>query len=306
VIIILYESRSDDDDILKLNPWLIVSKIILNQIGFYAIYLLITFSIDIASQEKFSVYQVFASIEFSFSTFRGLITGLCLILAMGFVSIILTGVVQTYKNMLDYCFTLAVFHFVVVSLVEQAFPGSGAWWTALGIGLLFSMIIAERLSYHLETMSYASHLSESEFKHKKRTKEVDLPKLDSDDTGQDSSKEEATPPIKKYKNKVDESDAIELPEIEPLNPNALKNQVSLDQRLSSSIEMSDLEPPNNILDKKSNLKLDEIYVFSNSELSESSFAPNTVHTMEPASKATGVDEPMNLSYKPETLEETSD
>jgi len=180
-VVLFFESRSDDDEILKTKPHLVAGNILLNQIAFYLVYLLVTFSIDITVREIFRVTQVFTSLEFSFNTFRGLFTGLCLIVAMGATSIAYTAVVRSYKNMLDYCFTVFVFHFIIVSIVQREFPASGAWWTASAIGLLASLILSERLSYHLETMSYQSHLQEPDTgeKTKPDSKFVDLPTLDS-------------------------------------------------------------------------------------------------------------------------------
>jgi len=178
MVVLFIEKRSDNDEILKIKPLVVLRNILLIQIGFCAIYLLVTFSVDITVREPFSVYQVFSAVEFSFNTYRGLFTGLSFILGLAFTSIVLTAVVQTYKNMLDYCFTLFVIHFIVVSIVLGDFPTLGAWWTAGGIGLLLSMIFTERLSYHLETMSYQSHLSGPEYKSKKpRLQQVDLPQV---------------------------------------------------------------------------------------------------------------------------------
>mmetsp|Transcript_7268 Transcript_7268/g.10086 ORF Transcript_7268/g.10086 Transcript_7268/m.10086 type:complete len:270 (+) Transcript_7268:66-875(+) len=163
IVVLVAEAKSEDDEILHIKPLQVFRNIILNQIGFYLMHLFITFTLCIASQDIINhvQYQVFSSCEFDFNTKRGLVTALSLTLAYLFNSLTLVAVVQTYKNMLDYCFTVFVIHFVVVSIVQQDFPASGSWWTATAIGCLGSMIVAERLSYSFETMTYQSSLGGS-------------------------------------------------------------------------------------------------------------------------------------------------
>lgn len=49
--------------------------------------------------------------------------------------------------MLDYCFTVFVIHFIIVSIIDNDFPANGCWWTACGIGLAIFMLLSERLRY---------------------------------------------------------------------------------------------------------------------------------------------------------------
>eukprot|EP01114_Cavostelium_apophysatum_P006849 TRINITY_DN1835_c0_g1_i1.p1 TRINITY_DN1835_c0_g1~~TRINITY_DN1835_c0_g1_i1.p1 ORF type:complete len:299 (-),score=50.73 TRINITY_DN1835_c0_g1_i1:28-924(-) len=217
VVVLVVESKRENDDILKINPLAVLLQIFLNQVGFYAMYLLVTFSLDVAIREPFWIHQVFSSVEFSFSTYRGLFTGLALILSMSSAAIVLAGVVGSYKNMLDYCFTLMVIHFIVVSIVEGEFPASGAWWTALAIGLIFLSIFSERLSYHLETMSYPSHLNDNKKlpseKEQKRASQHDTKEIAKDSDGHES---EGSPSKSKNKTKkrLSKEEAIELPELD--------------------------------------------------------------------------------------------
>jgi len=157
-IVLFLEKRRIDDDILKIRPFEVLRNILINQIGFYVLYLLLAFTVDITGNEVFWWTQVFAGVEFSFVTKRGLLTALSLILSLAASSIPATATVRTYRNMLDYSFTVFVIHFIVVSIVEGQFPAYGAWWVANGVGLILFMTLAERLSYHLETMSYQSSL----------------------------------------------------------------------------------------------------------------------------------------------------
>lgn len=60
-------------------------------------YLIIMFSIDIASFEHFSFVQVFGSSDSGFYSRRGLITGLGLFLSLSFGSIAFAGVVGSYS-----------------------------------------------------------------------------------------------------------------------------------------------------------------------------------------------------------------
>jgi len=140
------------------------------------LYLFITFSVFVAGLEKFWAQQVFSFLDFSFLSYRGLLNGLSLILTFLAVSVPMSIVVKSYKNMLDYCFTIFVIHFIVVSIVELDFPANGAWWTSIGIGLIFCMLTAERLSYQLSTMTYQSSLGEK--KSKVELTEVKEPKQD--------------------------------------------------------------------------------------------------------------------------------
>jgi len=98
--------------------------------------------------------------------------------------------------MIDYCFTVFVFHFIIVSIVENDFPVYGAWWVACGVGLILFMLISERVSYHLETMSYQSSLHEAKYKSRKsKTEETELPEISEEEehftsSGSYSSKNE--------------------------------------------------------------------------------------------------------------------
>jgi len=177
------QSRNvDQDDILRIKPLIIVRNIFLNQAGFYMLYLLVVWTLDVLGQEIFWWTQVFAALECDFFTKRGLLTDLALIITLAATSIVNAATVQTYRNMLDYCFTLFVIHFIVVSIAGGEFPAYGAWWVAIAVGLIIFMILSERLSYHLETMSYRSSLSEASFKSKLSKKEkAELPALEDGD-----------------------------------------------------------------------------------------------------------------------------
>jgi len=198
-IVLFFEKRKDKDDILRIKPLIVLRNIIINQIGFYMIYLLVVFTLDISAGEIFWWTQVFTAVEFSFVTKRGLLTGLSLIVTMGSTCIATSATVQTYRNMLDYCFTVFVLHFIVVSIVENDFPVYGSWWAASAVGLILFMIISERMSYHLETMSYQSSLHEAKYKFKKSKKEeTELPEMSEEEehftsSGSYSSKLEGKP-----------------------------------------------------------------------------------------------------------------
>jgi len=60
--------------------------------------------------------------------------------------------------MLDFCFTVVIFHFVAVSAWMREFPAVGAWWAFLGIGFVVQVIFAEVAGYHLETMERKARL----------------------------------------------------------------------------------------------------------------------------------------------------
>jgi len=181
-IVLFLESRRDHDDILQLNPLIVLRNILLNQIGFYMVYLLVTFTLDITANEIFWWTQVFAAIETSFVTKRGLITSLSLIVSLASTCLATAATIQTYRSMLDYCFTVFVIHFIIVSIVGAEFPVYGAWWVGCGVGLILFMILSERLSYHLETMSYQSRLLEPAYKSRKSKKEeTELPTISESD-----------------------------------------------------------------------------------------------------------------------------
>jgi hypothetical protein len=154
------KSSKRSDRLKSIQPLRVLLNILLNQIFFYLNYLFIMFSLDIASFEYFSPIQIFGSSESSFYSQRGLVTALGLAIAFFFSSVALAGVVGTYLDMSDYCFTLWVIHFIVVSIVEEQFPTQGAWWVACAIGLFSLLIGADRLSFYLSTMTYASHLKD--------------------------------------------------------------------------------------------------------------------------------------------------
>jgi len=146
------------------------------------VYLLVTFTLDIAANEIFWWTQVFAAIETSFVTKRGLITSLSLIVSLASTCLATAATIQTYRSMLDYCFTVFVIHFIIVSIVGAEFPVYGAWWVGCGVGLILFMILSERLSYHLETMSYQSRLLEPAYKSRKSKKEeTELPTISESD-----------------------------------------------------------------------------------------------------------------------------
>jgi len=180
LLVLINEAKTDRDP-GDIKPLIVIRNIFVNQIGFYLLYLFLMFTIDIASLEPFWVHQVFTSVECSFFTKRGLVTGLGLIAAFASVSMVLTSVVQTYRNMLDYCFTIFVVHFIVVSSVQKDLPANGSWWTAIGAGLICAMGFSERLSYQLETMSYQSSLHGAKTTQRQVTnssEEVELPRVD--------------------------------------------------------------------------------------------------------------------------------
>jgi len=81
-IVLFFERRRDNDDILRIKPLLVLRNIIINQIGFYMLYLLVVFTLNIAASEIFWWTQVFTAVEFSFVTKRGLMTSLALIVTM--------------------------------------------------------------------------------------------------------------------------------------------------------------------------------------------------------------------------------
>jgi len=190
VIVILLERKYGDDEILEENPLIIIRNILLNQVIFYLIYLYVMFTVDITSFEIFRWYQVFTSAEISFFTSRGLYTGLGYILSMLTVSISLTAVVRNYNNMLDYCFTLFVFHFIIVSIVENDFPTNGSWWVASGAGLILMMFFSERLCYNLETMSYQATLN-GKIKKEEKIMKLDHNRIELQDKSQKKDKDES-------------------------------------------------------------------------------------------------------------------
>ncbi len=94
--------------------------------------------------------------------------------------------------MADYCFTICVIHFIVVSCVQNDFPVNGAWWTAMVAGFLLCWFLSERLryaivrpqiiywfSYTLATMTYQSALGNNTInKQQTSDREVELSDLE--------------------------------------------------------------------------------------------------------------------------------
>jgi hypothetical protein len=68
------------------------------QIAFYVCYLMTTFTIDVAGMERFSVWQVFSSLEFSFFGRRGLLTCLSLVLAMTVAGFAFASIVRDSRK----------------------------------------------------------------------------------------------------------------------------------------------------------------------------------------------------------------
>jgi hypothetical protein len=108
--VLLFERRSNDDEILKLNPASVIVKIFFIQVHllpcyllilqglFYLLYLYVCFAIDLASFQRFRATQVFTSLEFTFLSTRGLITALSLAVAMAALAVPLAALVPTYKQ----------------------------------------------------------------------------------------------------------------------------------------------------------------------------------------------------------------
>lgn len=183
LIVLLFERKSTDDEILKLNPLGVITKILLIQGIFYLLYLYICFAIDLASFQRFRSAQVFSSVEFSFLSTRGLTTALALSASMASLAIPLAALIPTYKQMADYSFTVFVIHFIVVSIVQGEFPASGCWWTAVAVGFVACYALSERLSYQLSTMSYHSTLSGNTKREKiKKDEAIEMPQLTGGET----------------------------------------------------------------------------------------------------------------------------
>jgi len=165
-IVLLVERRSEDEEILHLNPLIVIRNILVLQITFYLLYLFINFTINVAGFEVFWPQQVFSFVDIAFFSRRGLMNGMSLILTYVAMAIPMAAVVPTFRHMVDYGFTIFVLHFIVVSIVEKDFPVNGAWWTAIGAGFILCWFLAERLSYALATMTYMSHLGGAKAKPK--------------------------------------------------------------------------------------------------------------------------------------------
>jgi len=178
-IVLLIERKSKDDEILQLKPWVVIRNILGLQIVFYLLYLLTNFAINVASLEVFWAQQVFSFVDIAFYSKRGLLNGFSLILTFISMTVPLAAILPSYKNMADYCFTIFVIHFIVVSCVQGDFPISGAWWTAMVAGFLISWFASERLSYTLATMTYQSAMGTTHAtKHQTNDREVDLSDLE--------------------------------------------------------------------------------------------------------------------------------
>ena len=126
-------------------------------------------------QEVFYFTQIWTCYEFNFTTGRGWISIVSLILSfVSMTSVILAFVKERiyvcvviswqhfsnslFLQMRDYCFTLALGHFIVVSIVMLDFPYNGAWWFGMGLGLPLVIIPSEFICYQMELMPYKSHL----------------------------------------------------------------------------------------------------------------------------------------------------
>lgn len=242
-IVLFKEARRDNEEILKLNLLVVLRNILLNQVGFYIFYLLVTFTVDIIGYERFYWTQIWAGIEFSFVTKRGLLTGLSLIITMTATSIPVIGTVQTYRNILDYCFTVFIIHFIIVSIVEMQFPAYGAWWASIGVGLLFFMLLAERLSYRLEIMTYQSSLQGTKSIPKtSKNQDPNLPELDSDGyLTSDSSYLESQPKCEEFNigEKKDKSGDEGSANEKDSNSKEGKNKTQSNSPDSSSISSKD-------------------------------------------------------------------
>jgi len=225
-VVLIFEARSQNDEILRLNPLLVIRNIILNQIGFYLLHLYVMLTVDVTGAEIFWWTQVFTSVEHDFVTKRGLLTDLGLILSLTVTCVVTTGSVRTYRNMLDYCFTIFVIHFIVVSIVENNFPTQGAWWVASVVGVILCMICSERLSYYLETMSYQSSLHEATYKSKhSKTEETELPVISESEEHFTSSSYSKSKDLEDEKSKGNRSDEVTL---EETSSNRVKKERSSD------------------------------------------------------------------------------
>jgi len=137
-IVLFFESRNVSEQILHIKPLVILKNILLNQIGFYMFYLLVVFTLDILGFEIFWWTQVFTAVEFDFITKRGLLTGLSLIITMAATSIITTSTVQTYRNMLDYCFYSIRTSFYCCFYCSRGFP---CLWCLVGCKCCWTHIV---------------------------------------------------------------------------------------------------------------------------------------------------------------------
>src|SRR3989338_2021935 len=80
-------------------------------------------------------------------------------------------------QMIDYCFTLFLLHFILVCIVDGSFPLEGAWWASMVVFQVVMMFAADFVAYKMSTLSYHSELDgQHELARTKRV--VDLPDLD--------------------------------------------------------------------------------------------------------------------------------
>ena len=119
-VIVHEKKRGEASDTLKTKPLLVLLQILVNQvlffqsvqlalmektirkqILFYAWYLLVMFTIDVAASEPFSWWQVFSSLECSFFIQRGILTCLGLIVTFLFSGAAFSGIVHDTTKVLS-------------------------------------------------------------------------------------------------------------------------------------------------------------------------------------------------------------
>eukprot|EP01119_Soliformovum_irregulare_P024385 TRINITY_DN8731_c0_g2_i1.p1 TRINITY_DN8731_c0_g2~~TRINITY_DN8731_c0_g2_i1.p1 ORF type:complete len:324 (+),score=42.36 TRINITY_DN8731_c0_g2_i1:82-1053(+) len=232
IIVLVVEKRSDDEEILKTKPLIVIRNITLNQLTFYAIYLLVAFTFDIGAAEPFKWTQVFTSMDFGFYSKRQIITDFVLMFTMASVCLPLTAIVRDYKNMIDYCFTIFVIHFILVSCVINQFPVNGGFWMSFGVGLILACIFSERLSYQLANMSFKSAMQGPKYKDKRRSREeLELPIID-DKQARAAQKSSDTISSETDVNRIrSQSESTDQPILDQATKSTTSSQSSLKRRL---------------------------------------------------------------------------
>jgi len=98
IVVLFVDNKFGNDEILELNPSNVLKNIFITQLGFYALYLYVIFSINLIATETFWWTQAFSSLEFSFFTRRGLVSFFSLIIAMASLAIPLSATVHNSRN----------------------------------------------------------------------------------------------------------------------------------------------------------------------------------------------------------------
>eukprot|EP00696_Hemimastix_kukwesjijk_P006731 gnl/Hemi2/1853_TR655_c0_g1_i1.p1 gnl/Hemi2/1853_TR655_c0_g1~~gnl/Hemi2/1853_TR655_c0_g1_i1.p1 ORF type:complete len:262 (+),score=54.39 gnl/Hemi2/1853_TR655_c0_g1_i1:189-974(+) len=158
IIAIWREAKKESDNILSLDPWAVLAKVLVFLGMFYGLYFFVVYSVDVIAREPFFVSQLFDYREFDWTTYRGLLTNFCLTFTLLSLLMIVPGLVPKSKDVRDFVMTLLVWHLVVTCAASGLFPRSGGWWTFNMLSFLFFFFLGEYLSAKFSLMPYKSSL----------------------------------------------------------------------------------------------------------------------------------------------------